>query len=152
MIGRGGQDLPWRDGDAVLVTATAVVGLAAIVVGWYGASGTAVVEKQVAWLNLAVAGFAIAATGMALWLLRLRRAIGERRSLLIALEPVEAVWDDGSTTTFHDESRAESTTSLELVRVAGMRRIHHAGCPLVAGKQVEPVGAGDGQQCGVCSP
>ncbi|MGH3521132.1 MAG: hypothetical protein ACRDQ7_27900 [Haloechinothrix sp.] len=136
-----GTGLPWRDGDLVMVCLTAIAGLAAIVAAWFGASGTVSVVRQAAWLNVAVAGFAISAVGLCLWLLRLRRAIGERRVALISLDPVEDA----------TPVAAAPTAEFELVRASGMSKVHFADCPLVVGKPVQPAYAGDGEPCGVCA-
>lgn len=146
MIGRGGSDLAWRDGDIALVVATALVGLIAILAAWFGASGSPTLTNQVAWLNLAVAGFAIFAIGNCLWLLRGRRAVGERRVALISLEA-----EEGESPVASTASTAFSTVSLELVRGAGMARVHYPDCPLVAGKALEPAGLSVGEPCGVCA-
>ncbi len=143
MTGRDSTLMAWRDGDVLMVVLTALVCVVAITVGWFGASGSATLTHQVAYLNLAVAGFAVFAGGNCLWLLRGRRAVGERRAALIALEPAEPVRQA--------PAAVPATASWQLVRGAGMRRLHQPDCPLVAGKPVEPVGLADGEPCGVCA-
>lgn len=144
------SSVPWRDGDVVMVAVTAGVGLAAIGGAWFGASGTTSLTTAMGWLNLAVAGFTVAAAGNALWLLRLRRAVGERRvalvSLDIGLDVVDEVTEQHGPT-----AQATSTAALRLVRVAGTSRVHYADCPLVHGKPVEAATMGDGKPCGVCT-
>ncbi|MBA4863790.1 hypothetical protein H1V43_20920 [Streptomyces sp. PSKA54] len=188
---------PWRDGDVLTVCATTFIGLAVIVAAWFGVSGTVSATRQAAWLNAGVAGFATAAGGLCLWLLRLRRAVGERRVALISLAPQEdpyvSALPEGSympaspddayvpapqsdrhesapqrqpyapapqrhayepTRTAGPPQRArpeDPTAPLQWVRAAGMARLHHPGCPLVAGKAVTPAGLDDGEPCGVCA-
>lgn len=145
MTGRDGTLMAWRDGDVLMVVLTALVCVVAIAVGWFGASGSATLTHQVAYLNLAVAGFAVFAGGNCLWLLRGRRAVGARRAALIALERAEPVRQAPAALT------AATTASWQLVRGAGMRRLHQPDCPLVAGKPVDQVGLADGEPCGVCA-
>lgn len=148
MIGRNGQRLAWRDGDITMVSATALVGFVAIIGAWFGASGVGSVGQQVTWLNLALAGLVIFAVGNCLWLMRGRRAIGERRVSLVSLDSS----DEPPAQAGRTLERAASTATLRVVRVAGTTRVHHPDCPLVAGKQVQPATVADGRSCGVCSP
>lgn len=149
MTSSGGERLAWRDGDIVMVSLTVLVGGIAIVAAWFGAAGTPTPSQQGLWLQLAVAGFAVSAVGLSLWLLRGRRAVGERRVALISLDPggqpAEPAASRGRT---RDES---PTTPVGLVRAAGMTHLHHADCPLVSGKTVRPSSLGDGEPCGVCA-
>lgn len=142
------QGYPWNDGDVVMVSATAIVGLAAIVGAWFGAGGSPLAERQAAWLNLAIAGIAIFAAGNCLWLLRVRRAVGERRVSLVALAPAEPESPDVPAPRTRLDSPAGSARGL--VRGAGMARVHQPDCPMVVGKPVEPAELGDGEPCGVC--
>lgn len=139
--------LGWRDGDVIALAVTAGIGLIALFGAWFGASGSASVAQQAVWLNLGVAGFTVFAVGNALWLLRGRRAVGERRASLVWLdtdEPEQAApWARGG---------AVATQTWQFVRVPGAARAHHADCPLVAGKRVEPADLADAEPCGVCSP
>ncbi|MDV6014600.1 hypothetical protein [Haloechinothrix sp. LS1_15] len=139
----GSAHRPWRDGDVVMVCLSAVGGVVAIAIAWYGADRSAVLHHATGWLNLAVAGFAVTAIGIALWLLRGRRAVGERRTTLVSLDP-------GETEPAGEASRPAVDDTPELVRAVGMQRVHRPECPLVAGKQLETVDQEDGQACGVC--
>ncbi|MBA0125745.1 hypothetical protein H0B56_09355 [Haloechinothrix sp. YIM 98757] len=146
MTGRTGPDWPWRDSDVVMVCLTTIVGAAAFAAGWFGATVSGTVHHQAAWLNLAVGGFATSAVGVSLWLMRGRRAVGERRVALVSIDPPDAEprpapgrWPD-----------ADGTR--DLVRAVGMQRVHRPDCPLVAGKQLERADEDDGQPCGVCLP
>lgn len=151
MIGRGTSRLAWRDGDIVMVSATALVGLVLLVAAWFGASGSGSPMHTATWLNVAAGGFAVFGAGNFLWLLRGRRAIGERRVALISLEPADGPpAPPRSPRAGHASSGPP--TALRLVTVPGMARVHDPDCPLVAHKPVRPASAGDGDPCGVCQP
>ncbi|MGX1673548.1 hypothetical protein [Streptomyces sp. NPDC055400] len=151
MSGVDGRTVPWRDRDVVTVCGTTLAGLALIVTAWFGAGGTVSTARQAAWLNLGAAGFAVCAGGLCLWLLRARRTLGERRISLIALAPVDDDEEAFPATRTHRSGPADTTHALPLVKAEGMDRLHHPDCPLVAGKDVVPVGAGGGDLCGVCA-
>lgn len=144
-----GPGWAWRDSDVVMVSVTALIGVIAIIAAWFGASGSSSLTRQSLWLNLAVAGFAVASVGLCLWLMRGRRAVGERRVSLVALDPVD---DERDHPPALPRRSPIDTASLELVRAPGMRRVHDPACPLVAGKRVEPASLRDGAPCAVCTP
>lgn len=128
---------PWEDGHVLQLCATSALGLVAIVVGWYGASGSALVDRQTLWLNLGVAGTVVAALGNCVWLLRGRGAVGARRRQLVSMAPSPS-------------SPPAASGGAGLVRASGMARVHRADCPLVAGKKVRKAVTADGDACGVC--
>ncbi|MGW2563653.1 hypothetical protein ACWCXB_31405 [Streptomyces sp. NPDC001514] len=136
---------PWRDRDALVVCGTTLAGLALLVIAWFGAGGTASTALQTAWLNLAVAGFTVSAIGQCLWLLRARRAVGERRIGLISLAPREDPEDA------YEPLPVRRGAPRHLVRATGMVRLHHPDCPLVAGKDVTVAAPEDGELCGMCA-
>lgn len=141
------QPAPWRDADVISVCLTALVGVIMIVAAWFGAAGAASLTQQAGWATLAVAGLGVSGIGLCLWLLRLRRTIGLRRASLVSLDaPAEPLPAPPPPPRGHD------TASLPLVRAAGMRKVHDPGCPLVAGKDVQPAALGDGEPCAVCGP
>lgn len=152
MTGQAWPSLAWRDGDIVTMAAMTLAGLIAIVVAWFGAGGSGNVTHQAMWLNLAVAGFGISALGNCLWLLRGRKAVGERRVSLISFETMD---DEASAPEGGRDGRrpaaTQPTASLELVRGAGMTLVHYRDCPLLVGKPVQSALPGDGQPCGMCA-
>lgn len=154
MTGVDPRAVPWRDRDVVTVCGTSLAGIALIVTAWFGASATVSTARQAAWTNLGVAGFAVGAGGLCLWLLRARRALGERRVTLIALAPADDDEDTrtGPTPRTPRTRSTDDTLALPLVRAAGMDRPHRPDCPLVAGKEVTPAAVGAGEPCGVCTP
>lgn len=151
MTGIDTRAVPWRDRDVVTVCGTSLAGIALIVTAWFGASATVSTARQAAWTNLGVAGFAVGAGGLCLWLLRARRTLGERRVTLIALAPADDDEDTRPRPTPRTRS-TDDTLALPLVRAEGMDRTHRPDCPLVAGKEVTPAAVGAGEPCGVCAP
>lgn len=140
---------PWTDADVLRLCVASAVGLIAIVATWYWISGSANTGTQALWLNIGVAGVVISALGNGVWLLRGRRAVGERRAELVSLQAVETPAELAPDPA---RSSASSTTTLGLVRAVGMTHVHVEECPLVAGKAVQPAALGEGDPCGVCLP
>lgn len=144
---------PWGDGDILGLCAASAVGLVAIVGAWYGISGSASPASQTGWLNAAMAGVVVSALGNCVWILRGRRAVGERRARLVALHEGESGPDAVPMTSWEDtRTMTVPLMDTDRVRAGGQRRIHSADCPLVAGKNVAPALLGDGAPCGVCAP
>src|SRR5258706_9218315 len=80
---------PWRRpwlGGLVAFDATA---LALIVGGWFGVSGEAIEQRQVAWLSLCVAGLVGSGLANGLWVLGGRREVALGRSAVL---PGAAAW------------------------------------------------------------
>ncbi|GAA5108238.1 hypothetical protein [Haloechinothrix salitolerans] len=144
MTSSNASRLAWRDGDIITVAVTTAIGLFVLIGAWFGASGSGSVSQQMGWLNLGVAGVTVFAAGNALWLLRGRRAVGERRASLVWLDTDE---DEQAA-----PSRAVATESSHLVCIPGAARVHRADCPLVADKHVEPADMAGCRPCGVCTP
>lgn len=136
---------PWRDIDITIVAITVLLGLITILTAWFNADHTASPTSQAMWLNLAVAGFAVSATGCGLWLMRGRRAIGERRATLVSL-------DRPTPEPPPPPTRPTHTAPTQSVRIPGTRHIHHPDCPLVTGKAVKPAALTTGEPCRVCTP
>lgn len=151
MTGGPARQVPWRDGDLVAVTATALVGVIAILLGWFGASGSPAPARQMLWLNITVAGVLIFAIGNCLWLLRLRRAVGERRAGLVSLEVADEEPEGHHPAGAVAHLDWTAVMAAEWVRGDGMARVHRPDCPVVAGKHVWSADAGDGELCAVCT-
>lgn len=152
MNGRSESGWAWRDSDFVWVGIVGLLGLIAITAAWFGASGTASPTAQAVWLNVAVGGFVVASAGFGLWLMRGRAAVGARRVSLVALE--RPAPEPASPRLVHASPRPAprgATAPIHAVRVPGTRRVHDPECPLVAGKEIEPVAPGSGEPCGVCT-
>jgi hypothetical protein len=119
-----------------------VVALLIVVLGWYGAAGQTAGDRQSGWLALAVGGLVTSGAVNGWWLRTWRVAMGRARAELVAAahgSPAPSARPDS------DGAR---------VVVEGGALIHRAGCPLVGGKAVTPVGEGsdDLAACGVCRP
>jgi hypothetical protein len=140
---------PWRDSEISTTAITVLVGAIAIVAASFSAKHATSLPQQTMWLDVAVAGFAVSATGLGLWLMRGRRAVGERRVSLVSLEP--AVPEPAPVRPSPVKRSTRTAPSL-FVRVPGTRRLHDRACPLVAGKEVEPAALDTGEPCGVCTP
>lgn len=135
---------PWPVGWLVSLLASTLLGLAAILTGWYGASGEGLLAEQVPWLNLAVAGGVIAGLGNSAWLLRGRRSVGELRRALLLAQPAVAP-------AAPLEVEAMPLLMADWVQADGMRKVHRPDCPMVAGKPVLPVDPAGGAQCAICA-
>jgi hypothetical protein len=153
------RPLPWGADDLLRWGIT--IGIGAIVVGvsWYVCAGEASFGQQVGPADAAIAGLLVAAVGNASWLLKGRRAVGERRrALLPDVEPAPvAPVHVGGTGSFVVEPESASETD-RFVAGAGMERYHRADCALASGREGwesltrdEHKAAGR-RPCGVCRP
>ena len=113
----------------------AAVGISAVglLISWWGASGTARLSTEFAWVNLGLAAMVLLGTTMGAWLLVGRRAVGQRqRTVSAALEAALA--------RPHLPSQARSSANQVptyregFVWGKGMTLYHRADCQLVAGK------------------
>jgi hypothetical protein len=148
----------WAAEDLIRLVLSLGVGAVVVTVAWYICSGDASFNRQIGPLDAAVGGLVVAGLGNVMWLLRGRRALGERRrSLLtdvakVADTPARPLVVTGSPAT---PSVADPTTLF--VAGEGLVRFHRSGCPLVAGRdwvaatRLEHEGLGR-LPCGVCAP
>ena len=65
---------PWRKSALTLAAGNAVAG-AVIMLGWFGASDSAVVARQLPWLSVGICGLALAAFADLAWFRYYRRAL-----------------------------------------------------------------------------
>ncbi len=144
----GGRSMPRHLGWAV-----AGVGVVLLVLGWYGISGEAIVARQLPYLASAtLPGAALLVCGAVLVAVErtarrtdeTQRRVAELHALLVEpvreLSPADGADDDGSR-----------------LAVAGGSRVHHRGCPLLAGKEARPVSPEDVaalglRDCPLCEP
>ena len=142
-----------------------VTGLGGIViaVSWYVCAGDASFNRQIGPLDAAVAGAVVSGLGNAVWLLRGRRALGERRRALLA-DPLVAI-DTGDPGAVRRVSTPAGTGTVSpvtseaelLVAGEGLLRFHRPDCILASGRawtsatreQHEDTGR---LPCGVCRP
>ncbi len=144
----GGRAMPPHLGWAV-----GGIGVVLLVLGWYGASGEALVAKQLPYLASAtVPGAALLVGGAVLVATErsarrtaaLERRVGELHELLV--EPA------GETPQASGPPGPGS-----LLAVTGGSRVHRPGCPLLAGKEARPVSPEDVtalglRDCPLCEP
>ena len=144
----------WPVGAVTNLYAATLFGLAAVVAGWWGASGAGRVSGQLAWLNAAVAGVVVAGTANVVWVLRGRRAVGLRSRRLLghlaADAPHAGVASAGA-------AAGSPPDGESLLAVSGLGLFHRAGCAMLAGKPATPASSEEHRRagraaCGVCRP
>lgn len=142
---------PWRVGDlASLVLAFFAAGVL-LVVGWYLVSGAGTLSRQVTGLNVAVAGIVTEGVGIALWLMTVLRALGERRMSVLTRLPEPAM------SPYAANASVAVVDADGLVAGSRMTRYHRSSCSLVVGKPVvtaaeEEHQAAGRRPCGICLP
>jgi hypothetical protein len=77
---------PWCPEMVAGVLAFNALGLILVVLGWYRAGNSDRPSTQLRWIELGVAGFAIATIGNGLWVLRGRRVVGSAARRLFGSE------------------------------------------------------------------
>jgi hypothetical protein len=130
-------------------------GAAVMLLAWYRASDTVMVDDQVRWASVglagamvvAVAGFAAVAVVHCRLRLRFRSV---EATLAPCLARMSATAPAGSAATAADNGVA-------LVASLNMQHYHRPGCPLAAGKPVRPAPRADHERagrrtCAVCAP
>lgn len=159
------RPLLWGAEDLLRWVITIGLGGIVVVVAWYVAAGEATFSQQVAPVDAALAGLLLSGIGNLVWLLHGRRALGERRRLLLpdvvaaaAVEPTVALETGGDPGAL--ATPPSGTASVEDVFLAGegMERYHRPDCALAAGRagwttatRSEHEAAGR-RPCGVCRP
>jgi hypothetical protein len=154
------RTIVWSAEDLLRWAITVGLGGIAVAVSWYVCAGEATFSQQIGPADAAVAGLLLAGIGNAAWLLKGRRAIGERRRLLLP----DVTADPGVRRVVPVPVRADDLlpnaadpTAL-LVAGEGMERFHRPGCALTRGRsgfvemtRHEHERAGR-RPCGVCRP
>jgi hypothetical protein len=140
---------PWNAKQRLMLAVLLAVGVAGLIAGYVGTSGTLRVSHQVAWVNLAGASLLVSGAGVVLFLTAARREIGRRRLSLfgdLGIEPRRA------------PSLGTDIAAADLVSAPTMTKYHRADCSFVddkAGLKVataidhEKIGK---RPCGVCLP
>jgi hypothetical protein len=137
------------------------VGLGGIVVAlsWYIAAGEATFGQQVGPIDAALAGLLLSGIGNLAWLLHGRRALGERRLMLLP-DVADALSNEQAPAEPVVLAGSSSPASQDAVFLAGagMERYHRPDCALAAGRagwmtatRTEHEDAGR-RPCGVCRP
>lgn len=141
-----GRTPPWSLADAR--TAFLPVALGGVVLGWtwWESSGTGKLDEQTTAVVFAVLGAAVCVAGCFAWVAAGRRAVHERRVVVIgALELELERSPRGASVTADTEHDG-------VVGVAGTSRYHRPGCLLVRGKAVEPGATSGRTACEMCRP
>jgi hypothetical protein len=142
--------VPWTRRDLTLWALLMLAAIALMLIAWNGASNELRFEDDLAWLQLAIAGVAIAALANVLFFLAARRRV---RGLLVAL------LSSGSASVSPPPvlRSAPMRGAAGLVAAPTMTHFHRPGCQLAAAKPVaiasrsEHERAGR-QPCGMCRP
>jgi hypothetical protein len=139
----------WSAQDLLRWLGLEVVGLSMCVAGWFLAAGEGRYTDQIAPSTLAVGGVTAACVGHAMWVLRGRRAVGQRYEELLR-QP----WLIGAPTS---DRRRVSVDSEVLVAGAGLKFFHRADCLLAADRSWrvlsrEEHSAAGRAPCGACRP
>ena len=130
-------------------------GLTMVLVAWFSASGEARFgSEQIQMLDLAVAGLVLTCVGHVLWVSIGRRAVGERRRLLLGEGTLLGIRADGAGVVAGARVVDEGDT---LVAGLGTRLFHRATCTLADGRGWPPKSRdehllADRVPCGVCRP
>lgn len=138
---------PWGGRELIQFVALSVASLVLLAAGWFGAGGEALLEDQVPFLNLAVAGLLVGAAGGALWVIAGLRAVRSRKAAVKVLLAARAG---------RPGAGAAPAGSEVLVAGAAMTRFHRPDCSLVAGKELAAATRADHERagrraCGMCS-
>lgn len=152
------RPLLWGAEDLLRWAITTGLGGIVIAVAWYVAAGEATFAQQVGPLDAAVAGLLLSGVGNLAWLLHGRRALGERRRLL--LPDLAMAMPDPQSVLVAPLSPPATAGTMDDVFLAGegMERFHRPDCALAAGRtgwttatRREHEEAGR-RPCGVCRP
>lgn len=152
------RPLLWGAEDLLRWVITTGLGGIVITVAWYVAAGEATFGQQVGPLDAALAGLLLSGVGNLAWLLHGRRALGERRRLL--LSDVTEATADPQPVLVGPLPLPATTGTVDDVFLAGegMERYHRRHCALAAGRtgwttatrrKHEEAGR---RPCGVCCP
>jgi hypothetical protein len=154
------RPLLWGAEDLLRWAITTGLGGIVIAVAWYIAAGEATFGQQVGPLDAALAGLLLSGVGNLAWLLHGRRALGERRRLLLPDVAEATTSFDVQAVVVSPLPTAEGAGSADEVFLAGegMERFHRPECALAAGRagwttatRREHEDAGR-RPCGVCRP
>ena len=153
------RPLLWGAEDLLRWAITTGLGGIVIVVGWYIAAGEATFAQQVGPLDAALAGLVLSGVGNLVWLLHGRRALGERRRLLLP-DVADATASAAGHVVVAGLAPTVGAATVDDVFLAGegMERFHRPECALAAGRRGwttatrrEHEAAGR-RPCGVCRP
>lgn len=150
---------PWTPDHLIALVVANVLGLAAVLVGWWVARDQADAGNQVAWVNLAVLGFLVAGGANGVWLARGRQSVRRAQRATLArfsTTPQQAPRTVPLSTNGNGRGATVHGWD-ELVATPEMTRYHRPTCVLAAGKattaadRVAHERAGR-RACEVCAP
>jgi hypothetical protein len=154
------RPLLWGAEDLLRGAITTGLGGIVIVVAWYVAAGEATFAQQVGPIDAALAGLVLSGMGNLAWLLHGRRALGERRQLMLPDVAAATPMAPAQPLVVGPLSSSAATAAADDVFLAGegMERFHRPNCALAAGRtgwttatRREQEAAGR-RPCGVCRP
>lgn len=151
---------PYSPKDVLGLYVPNVVGLALVVLGWWAASGDAVITSQVGWMSVAVLGFTVASVGDLMFFALGRRALIMRRARLLGVaDRVSPAVDQASLAQLAGDVHVPSSGPDAPVLVSGRRMtvFHRERCPMASGKDVEAATRDSHERagrkpCPVCKP
>jgi hypothetical protein len=152
------RPLLWGAEDLLRWAITTSLGGIVIAVAWYIAAGEATFGQQVGPLDAALAGLLLSAVGNLVWLLRGRRALGERRRLLLPDLAGATASDDAHAVVVGPKPENATTVDAVFLAGEGMERFHRPECALAAGRTGWTTATRQAHEdagrrpCGICRP
>jgi hypothetical protein len=140
---------PWPLRAVLALVGVDLLVVGTVVTAWYQAAQLPTPQAQIGWVDLAGVALLVGLGAHTGWLVAGRRAVGARsRAIERATASVLAPVTDDGAYTFTDE---------QVVVGERMTMFHRPSCPLVAGRDVEPLDVptalGRGlQSCAMCEP
>jgi hypothetical protein len=140
---------PWGLRALLALVGVDLVVLGAVVTAWYQAAQLATPQEQIGWLDLAGVALLVGLGAHTGWLVAGRRAVGSRSRAV-------ATATDGVLSPLTADGALHHADEL-VVTAERMTLFHRPSCPLVAGRDLEPLdvtaalarGLG---ACAICEP
>ena len=139
---------------SILLTLASGFGL---IITWYGVSGRGVFQDQIPWLSAGIVILMVSLFGQGTLIVRGRRALGERRSQLLADSLASVEIAPRAMTGGSLDTRSFAISDIErVVVVDGLNLFHRAGCPMLSGRATTTLTrhaarAAGLDPCGICS-
>ena len=151
---------PWGADDLVRWLVLVGAGAVVVAVSWYLAAGDSSLNQQIGPTDAAIGGVVLAGLSNVGWLLRGRRAIGERRRRLLPEMAVpEQVRVIGRSTPSEEPLHAAvGTPEAIYLGGEGLERFHRHDCPLAVGRSEWMAATRQAHEqagrrpCGMCRP
>lgn len=135
--------MPWSLSEARTSFLTGIAGVALLVWGWWGSSGSGQLSRQTDWADSGVVGVVLIVIAAVIWVSSGRRAVKARKDLCA----------EGLEQLFPNAARGAGIGDV-FVFLPGSNRYHRGDCLLVAGKhgRSAPIGSGELSPCEMCRP